>query len=64
MTVIDLVAKLKANDYRVDAIARIVGYIVLIQGIGWDELNLSRTARHNLQKIFRTLGIDPQDVKV
>ena len=64
MTASDLVGKLKANHYRADAIARVIGYIYLIQTTGWDEMRLSRTARHTLLKTFRSLGVDPQDVKL
>ena len=62
MTVPDLVAKLRASQYRADAIARIIGYVVMIQGLGWDELNLSRQSKYALIKTFRSLGIDPSEV--
>lgn len=62
MTVPDLVAKLRANQYRADAVARVIGYIALIQALGWEGLNLSRQSKHALLKTFRSLGIDPQDI--
>ncbi len=62
MTVADLVAKLRASQYRADAIARLIGYVAMIQHMGWDELNLSRQSRHALLKTFRSLGIDPHEV--
>jgi hypothetical protein len=62
MTVADLVAKLRASQYRADAIARLIGYVAMIQHMGWDELNLSRQSRYALLKTFRSLGIDPHEV--
>lgn len=64
MTVLELVAKLVAAKQRADAVARIVGYIVMIQRLGWDDLPLNRTARHNLEKTFRLLEIDPHKVEL
>ena len=59
MTVVELVEKLEARDYRVDAIARIIGYCLMIQRLGWDALKLRRSARFNLEKLFRALEVDP-----
>lgn len=41
MTVPDLVRKLKEGQHRADAIARILGYVVMIQRLGWDGLPVS-----------------------
>ncbi len=62
MTVVDLVAKLRASQYRADAIARMIGYVAMIQRLGWDELNISRQSKHSLLKTFRALGIDPHEI--
>ncbi|MBV9852105.1 MAG: hypothetical protein JO250_20765 [Armatimonadetes bacterium] len=64
MTVVDLVAKLRAGQHRADAIARIVGYIVMIQRLGWDDLPLNRVSKYNLEKTFRLLEIDPHQVEL
>lgn len=64
MTVVDLVAKLKAGQHRADAIARIVGYVVMIQRLGWDELPINRVTRYTLEKTFRLLEIDPHSVEI
>jgi hypothetical protein len=64
MTIPELVEKLQANQYRTDAIARIIGYIVMIQGLGWDELRLSRQSKSGLQKTFRSIGIDPHTIRI
>ena len=62
MTVPDLVTKLRASQYRADAIARLIGYVAIIQKIGWDELNLSRQSKYALLKTFRSLGINPHEI--
>ena len=62
MTVPDLVAKLRASQFRADAIARLIGYVAIIQSMGWDELNISRQSKHALLKTFRSLGIDPHEI--
>ena len=64
MTVVELVAKLQASHHRVDAIARIVGYVVMIQRMGWDNMPLNRTAKFGLQRTFRLLEIDPLSVEL
>lgn len=64
MTVPDLVAKLKASQHRADTIARIVGYTVMIQHLGWDNLPVNRITRYNLEKMFRLLEIDPLAVEI
>jgi len=62
MTVPDLVAKLRASQNRADAIARVVGYVAIIQALGWDELNITRQSKHALLKTFRSLGINPHEI--
>ena len=64
MTVPELVEKLKAGHHRADAIARIIGYIVMIQRMGWDKLPLNRTARFGLEKTLRLLEIDPLTIEI
>ncbi len=64
MTVIDLVAKLKAGQHRADTIARIIGYVVMIQRLGWDDLPVNRITKYNLEKMFRLLEIDPYTVEI
>ncbi len=64
MTVVDLVAKLKAAQHRADAIARIIGYVVMIQRLGWDNVPVNRITRYNLEKTFRLLEIDPHSVEI
>lgn len=64
MTIVQLVAELRASHHRADVIARIVGYIVMIQRLGWDDLPLNRIAKYNLQKTFKLLDIDPTSVEV
>ena len=65
MTVVELVDILKANDERVDAIARIVGYAVMIQRLGgMDKLPMNRISRYNLEKTFRLLGVDPATLEI
>ena len=63
MTVTELVTSLKENQHRADAIARIIGYVAMIQHMGWDELPMNRISKYNLEKTFRLLGIDPHDIK-
>jgi len=62
MTVPDLVAKLRASQFRADAIARLIGYVAIIQKMGWDELHISRQSKHALLKTFRSLGINPAEI--
>ena len=64
MTVVDLVAKLKAGQHRADAIARVIGYVVMIQRLGWDNLPVNRITKYNLEKMFRFLEIDPHSVEI
>ncbi len=64
VTVVDLVAKLRADQHRGDVIARIVGYVVMIQRLGWEELPLNRIAKYNLKKTFRLLNIDPLQIEI
>lgn len=64
MTVVDLVAKLRASQLRADAIARIVGYVVMIQRLGWDDLPVNRITRYSLEKTFRLLDIDPRTIEI
>jgi hypothetical protein len=59
MTVPDLVARMKAAGNRADVIARLIGYIAMIQHLGWDNLPCSRVTRFELQRTFRHLEIDP-----
>jgi len=64
MTVVDLVDKLRASQYRADAVARVIGYVVMIQRLGWDGLKVTRMARHNIEKTFKSLGVDPFSVEL
>lgn len=64
MTVVELVEKLKASHHRGDAIARILGYIVMIQRLGWDRVPINRSARFNLERTFKLLEIDPAAVEI
>jgi hypothetical protein len=64
MTIVDLVAKLREAQHRADAIARIIGYTVMIQRLGWDNLPVNRITRYNLEKMFRLLEIDPHSVEI
>ena len=64
VTVVDLVAKLREDQHRGDVIARIVGYVVMVQRLGWDGLPLNRIAKYNLQKTFRLLNIDPLQIEI
>jgi len=64
MTVIDLVKKLKEGEHRADAIARIIGYVVMIQRLGWDGLPVNRTSKYKLIRDFKMLEIDPLSVEL
>jgi hypothetical protein len=64
MTVVELVNKLKAGRHRADAIARIVGYVVMIQRLGWEGLPMNRTSVWKLEKSFKLLEIDPLTVEL
>lgn len=64
MTVVQLVEKLRASHHRADAIARIIGYIVMIQRLGWDSLPINRITRYSLEKTFRLLDIDPTAIEI
>ena len=64
MTVVALVEKLKASHHRGDAIARIIGYIVLIQRLGWENLPVNQTTKYNLKAMFRNLDIDPAAIEL
>jgi hypothetical protein len=64
MTVVELVEKLKASQHRADVIARIIGYVVMVQRLGWDNLPINRATRYNLEKDFRLLGIDPFSIEI
>jgi len=64
MTVVELVNKLKQSQQRADAIARVIGYVVMIQRLGWDELPMNRTSKWKLEKMFKLLGVDPLKVEI
>lgn len=64
MTVVELVEKLKASHHRGDAIARVIGYIVMIQRLGWENLPVNQTTRYNLKSMFKSLDIDPFVIEV
>jgi len=64
MTVPDLVAKLKASNHRADSIARIIGWVTLIQHVGWENLPGNRGTRFNIERTFRQLEIDPMKVDI
>ena len=64
MTVVALVEKLKQGHHRADAIARIIGYVVMIQRLGWDGVPVNRTSRYKLVRDFKMLDIDPLSVEL
>ena len=61
---VELVQKLKENHHRADAIARIIGYVVMIQRLGWEGLPVNRTSRYKLVRDFKMLEIDPLSVEI
>jgi hypothetical protein len=64
MTVVELVEKLKASHHRGDAIARVIGYVVMIQRLGWENLPVNQTTRYNLKSMFKSLDVDPFAIEV
>lgn len=64
MTVVDLVSRLQESEQRADAIARVLGYVVMIQRLGWDGMPISRSSKWKIEKMFKLLGVDPHSVEL